>query len=122
MPFSWDWNGAPVHGTIDLAYKCSGAWHVIDFKTDEARQDALDEAAVPYLPQLALYASALERAIGQRPKASLLFLRTGLLHTPTDDDLEEALEETRARMDAGHLLEMAPTPTDDDLVTIRAED
>ena len=122
MPFSWDWNGAPVHGTIDLVYKCSGAWHVIDFKTDEARQDALDEAALPYLPQLALYASALERAIGQRPKASLLFLRTGLLHTPTDDDLEEALEETRARMDAGHLLEMAPTPMDDDLVTIRAED
>ena len=35
--------GAPVHGTIDaFAAKCSGAWHVIDFKTDEARQDALD--------------------------------------------------------------------------------
>ena len=122
MPFSWDWNGAPVHGTIDLAYKCSGAWHVIDFKTDDARQDALDEAAVPYLPQLALYASALQRAIGQRPEASLLFLRTGLLHTPTPVDLEKALEETRARMDAGHLLETAPSPTDDDLVTIGAED
>ena len=76
------------------------------------------KAAVPYLPQLALYASALERAIGQRPKASLLFLRTGLLHTPTDDYLEEALEETRARMDAGHLLEMASSPTDDDLVVV----
>ena len=56
------------------------------------------------------------------PLAAIYVLRTGLLHTPTAVDLEEALEETRARMDAGHLLETAPSPTDDDLVTIRAED
>ena len=82
LPFSWDWNGAPIHGTIDLAYESGGAWHVVDFKTDDTRKDALAEAAAPYLPQLALYSAALEHATRQRPKASLLFLRTCQLYTP----------------------------------------
>ena len=118
LPFSWDWNGTPVHGTIDLAYESGGAWHVIDFKTDDIREGALEEAAAPCLPQLALYASALESAIGQRAEASLLFLRTGHLHTPNAIDMDKALEETRARIDIGHLLEMASFPTDDDQVVV----
>ena len=122
LPFSWDWNGAPVHGTIDLAYETAGVWHVVDFKTDDAREDALEEAALPYLPQLALYSSALEQAIGQRPKASLLFLRTGQFHTPAHADLEKALEETRTLIDAGHMLEVSPSPGDDDLAATGAED
>ena len=114
LPFSWDWNGVPVHGTIDLAYESVGSWHLVDFKTDDVREDVLEEAAMPYLPQLALYSSALERATGQRPKPGLLFLRTGHLHTPDPADLEKALEETRARMDAGQMLEVAPSPGADD--------
>ena len=122
LPFSWDWNGAPVHGTIDLAYETAGAWHVVDFKTDDAREDALEEVATPYLPQLALYSSALEQAVGQRPRASLLFLRTGQFHTPAHADLEKALEETRVRIDAGHMLEMAPSSADDDLSATGSEE
>ena len=114
LPFSWDWTGVPVHGTIDLAYESGGSWHVVDFKTDDIREGALKEAASPYLPQLALYASALESAVGQRPEASLLFLRTGHLYVPNAIDMDKALEETRAGIDAGHLLEVAPSPTDDD--------
>ena len=121
LPFSWDWNGAPVHGTIDLAYESGGAWHVVDFKTDDTRKDALAEAVAPYLPQLALYSSALARAIGQRPKASLLFLRTCQLYTPPLSDLNNALHETRARMNAGQMLEMAPSPTDDDPAATSAD-
>ncbi len=121
LPFSWDWNGAPVHGTIDLAYESSGAWHVVDFKTDDASEDALAEAAAPYLPQLALYSSALQRAVGQRPQASLLFLRTCQLYTPPPSDLDNALEQTRARMDAGLLLQTAPSPSDNDPATPGAE-
>ena len=41
LPFSWDWNGAPVHGTIDLAYESGGAWHVVDFKTGRHPQGRL---------------------------------------------------------------------------------
>ena len=117
LPFSWDWNGAPVHGAMDLAYESDGAWHVVDFKTDEAREDALAEAAAPYLPQLALYSAALEHAIGQRPKGSLLFLRTCQLYTPSLAELNDALQETRAQVDAGHMLELAHSPTDDAATT-----
>ena len=102
---------------MDLAYESDGAWHVVDFKTDDAREDALAQAAAPYLPQLALYSSALERATGQRPKASLLFLRTGCLYTPSLAELNDALQETRAQVDAGHMLELAHSPTDDDPAT-----
>ena len=104
LPFSWDWDGVPVHGTIDLAYEAGGAWRVVDFKTDEVRDD-LAETAAPYLPQLALYASALERATGQRPEASLLFLRDCRTYTPPPMDLYGALVTTRQRIDAGQMLE-----------------
>ena len=67
-------------------------------------------AVEPYLPQLALYASALEQATSERPAASLLFLRTGDVYTPTDADLDDAMASTRARMDAGLVLETAPSP------------
>ena len=110
MPFTWDWNGAAVHGAIDLVYRSGGSWRLVDFKTDELRGRPLAVAAEPYLPQLALYASALEHATKERPAASLLFLRTGDVHTPTDADLDDALAATRARMDGGHVLETAPSP------------
>ena len=113
LPFSWDWDGVPVHGTIDLAYEAGGAWRVVDFKTDEVRGD-LAETAAPYLPQLALYASALERATGQRPEASLLFLRDCRTYTPPPMDLYGALVTTRSRIDAGQTLETPQYPGLDD--------
>ena len=113
LPFSWDWDGVPVHGTIDLAYEAGGAWRVVDFKTDEVRGD-LAETAAPYLPQLALYASALERATGQRPEASLLFLRDCRTYTPPPMDLYGALVTTRSRIDAGQMLEPEQPPGLDD--------
>ena len=122
LPFSWDWTGAPVHGTVDLVYETRGAWHLIDFKTDEVRGDDFEEAAAPYLPQLALYASALEQAFRQRPEASLLFLRTGRLYTPTPLELAAALADTRNRLDAGQMLEVAPSSADDDHPDFEAED
>ena len=104
LPFSWDWQGVPVHGTIDLAYQSGGGWHVLDFKTDDLRGRTLAEAASPYLPQLALYSSALQQATGQMPIAGLLFLRTGDIHVPASDDLDAALAATRQRVDAGETL------------------
>ena len=121
LPFSWDWDGAPVHGTVDLVYRRHGAWHLIDFKTDEVRGDDFQDAAIPYVPQLALYSSALERAFGQRPTASLLFLRTGHLFTLTPLELAAALDETRSRLDAGQMLEVAASPSDSDQGGLDAE-
>ena len=118
LPFSWDWDGVPVHGTIDLAYRSAGSWRVLDFKTDELRDKSLPEAAAPYLPQLALYASALERATGQSPSAGLLFLRTGDVYSPTPEDLGKALTATRARIAAGQALEDPPPSPLDDSATL----
>ncbi len=115
LPFSWDWEGVPVHGTIDLAYETAGVWHVLDFKTDDLRGRTLAEAGEPYLPQLALYASALQKATGQQPVTSLLFLRTGETYTPAADDLHLALDTTRQRVDAGQMLEPEIPSTFDEL-------
>ena len=108
LPFSWDWDGVPVHGTIDLAYETWGSWHVLDFKTDDLRGRSLADASEAYLPQLALYASALERALGRPPAAGLLFLRTGDLYVPRTEDLARALETTRGLIDEGGLVDAPP--------------
>ena len=108
LPFSWDWDGVPVHGTIDLAYETEGAWHVLDFKTDDLRGRSLADASEAYLPQLALYASALERAVGGSPVPGLLFLRTGDVYVPPPTDLARALAATRDRIDFGGLLDAPP--------------
>ena len=114
MPFSWDWEGVPVHGTMDLVYETGGVWNVLDFKTDEIGGRSLPEAASPYLPQLALYAAALERATSQRPVTGLVFLRTGDVYAPPTQDLSNALAATRALIGGGQLLETPSTAELDD--------
>ena len=104
LPFGWYWDGAPVHGTIDLAYEHAGRWHLVDFKTDEVRRGRLKQAAAPYLGQVALYAGALRQALGSAPLASLYFLRAGAGYFPTADELRRALQATRSRIDAGGFL------------------
>ncbi len=112
LPFSWDWDGVPVHGTIDLAYETEGTWHVLDFKTDDLRGRPLAEAGQAYLPQLALYASALEKAVGGSPVPGLMFLRTGDLYLPPPADLGQALTATRGRIDHGDLVDAPPSRFD----------
>ena len=56
--------------------KINGDLHIVDYKTDEVVAAATPARAQEYAPQLALYAIALERAFGERPKIALLhFLR-----------------------------------------------
>lgn len=105
LPISWDWDGVPVHGTIDVAYETGGTWHVLDFKTDDLRGRSLADASQAYLPQLALYASALERAVGGSPVPGLMFLRTGDVYTPPSADLAAALATVRDSIDHGGLLD-----------------
>ena len=104
LPFGWYWDGAPVHGTIDLAYEHAGRWHLVDFKTDEVTRSRIKKAAAPYLGQIALYAAALQQAVGHAPAASLHFLRPGVTYLPKRDELSKALAATRSRIDAGELL------------------
>lgn len=104
LSFGWYWDGAPVHGTIDLAYEHAGRWHLVDFKTDDVPRGRIEHAAAPYLGQIALYAGALQQAVGHAPAASLHFLRTGVSYHPGPGELRQALAATRSRVDAGPLL------------------
>ena len=101
MPFSWDWDGMPVHGTIDLVYRSDQAWRVVDFKTDDARGRPVEQAANRYLSQLALYREAVKRATGKPPEAALVFLRVEKLYVPPEDDLASALSDVRWGVESG---------------------
>ncbi len=102
MPFSWDWDGIPVHGTIDLVYRNGSGWHVMDFKTDDVRRRPVADVAERYLAQLALYCEALKGATGETPEASLVFLRTGQVYTPPEDALAAALVQVRDGIGQGY--------------------
>ncbi len=106
VPFAWDWDGIPVHGSIDLIYRdTEGGWHVVDFKTDRLGAGGASEVAQRYTVQVGLYGRALEAATGVRPHLGLLFLRTGDLITPTQEEVEIALTEARHRVDQGAYLD-----------------
>ena len=106
LPFSWNWEEIPVHGSIDLAYEIGGVWRIIDFKTDRVDSRSYEELAAPYLTQLGLYAGAIEAATGKAPEVGLFFLRTGHYHRPQPRDIEDALKETRQRLTDGALIDM----------------
>jgi hypothetical protein len=104
-PIAWDWEGVPVHGQIDLLYRTSSGWRIVDFKTDDVSPQTVADAARPYHVQIGLYARALEAATGVRPAAGLLFLRSGLWYEPPWTEIEAAMAEARGRIDAGLLLD-----------------
>ena len=107
LPFAWDWDGVPVHGSIDLVYRDASGWHVIDFKSDRLNGNSAQEAASRYAVQIGLYRRAIEAAVGEAASAGLLFLRSGELARLQPGEIEAALAEARERVDAGVLLEPA---------------
>ena len=107
LPFAWDWDGVPVHGSIDLVYRDASGWHVIDFKSDRLNGISAQEAASRYAVQIGLYQRAIEAAVGEPASAGLLFLRSGELARPEPAEIEAALAEARERVNAGVLLEPA---------------
>ena len=107
LPFAWDWDGVPVHGSIDLVYRDAGGWRVIDFKSDRLDGTSAQATASHYAVQIGLYQRALAAAVGAPASAALLFLRSGELASPPPAEVEAALAEARDRVDAGALLEPA---------------
>ncbi|MEP6716707.1 MAG: PD-(D/E)XK nuclease family protein, partial [Terriglobia bacterium] len=72
--FIADVGGTLVRGSIDLWFEENGDIYVVDYKTDRKPD------ADAYRPQLALYALALERALGKRPVGAYLhFLRPDIV-------------------------------------------
>jgi ATP-dependent exoDNAse (exonuclease V) beta subunit len=93
--FIIDIDGTLVRGTVDLWFEDNGEIHVVDYKTDAHVN------AEAYTPQLALYALAIERALGKRPAhAWLHFLRADtLVEVPLDHDVTPLLARLREAQD-----------------------
>jgi ATP-dependent exoDNAse (exonuclease V) beta subunit len=64
-------DGTLVEGVVDVAFEESGAWTVIDYKTD---RDIATRGEELYRRQVALYASAIALATGQRATGVLVRL------------------------------------------------
>ncbi|HUO85770.1 MAG TPA: UvrD-helicase domain-containing protein, partial [Thermoanaerobaculia bacterium] len=68
-----------VSGAIDLVYRdpADDGWVVADYKTDRVGDDEVDARAAVYAPQGALYARAVQEALGlpRPPRIELWFLR-----------------------------------------------
>ena len=101
LPFAWDWDGVPVHGSVDLVYRDAAGWHVIDFKSDRLDGASAREVGSRYAVQIGLYQRAIEAAVGEAVSAGLLFLRSGELERPEPATVEAALADARQRVDAG---------------------
>jgi ATP-dependent exoDNAse (exonuclease V) beta subunit len=62
-------NGVMVEGIVDLAFEEQGTWTVVDYKTDRELAAVGEDR---YRRQVALYASAIAQATGQRAKGVLI--------------------------------------------------
>ncbi len=69
--------GRYIQGVIDCLYQdTSGDWHLLDYKSNQVDAAGVPKAASHYAMQMAVYATACERALGVRPVESVLhFLR-----------------------------------------------
>jgi len=62
-------------GYIDLLYRASDGWQVVDFKTDSIRSDTVREKLTEqYRRQMNRYENAVETLLGQIPKSRICFL------------------------------------------------
>lgn len=70
-------DGAPVFGQIDLLFRRSGRWSLVDFKSDRLRDERAREALLTdgdYRAQIERYLAATESLLGERPRGLLCLL------------------------------------------------
>ena len=80
VPYSLMVDERGESGIIDALYLREGIWTIVEFKTDEVRNEADFErllAEEDYLAQAQRYISAAERLLGQRPRFILCMLNYG---------------------------------------------
>lgn len=87
LPVAVPYGGTVWQGVIDRLYRVRGRWVVEDYKTDRTVRPER------YAFQLALYAHAVERALGQRPQAQLVYLRPRQVVPLDDRTLRDAFAE-----------------------------
>jgi ATP-dependent exoDNAse (exonuclease V) beta subunit len=96
--FIADIGGTVVRGSVDLWFEENGEIVLVDYKTDATPIHPDD-----YAPQLAIYALALERALGVRPaRAYLHFLRPNRIIEVPLDQTRDLIAELRDAQDSLH--------------------
>jgi ATP-dependent helicase/nuclease subunit A len=66
-----------MRGVVDLVFKESDGWVIVDYKTDDREDRNLAQLKEVYRPQLELYAKIWEEAAGEAVKEiGLHFVRT----------------------------------------------
>ena len=64
-----------LHGVIDLLYQDeSDNWHLIDWKTEWAPEDIVEESSEEHFTQMAVYAQAVKSELGFIPEVALCYL------------------------------------------------
>jgi len=85
VPYSMLVQGQDERGVIDALYLQQGTWTVVEFKTDRVRDAAELQVLLgteDYAAQMSRYVTAVERLVGQRPRAVLCMLDlAGKVHT-----------------------------------------
>jgi ATP-dependent helicase/nuclease subunit A len=75
IPFTLSSPLGTLHGVMDLLYRnLQGDWHVLDWKTEWAPQEKIEENAQRYRLQMAVYAQAAYNHLGTMPDVGLFFL------------------------------------------------
>ena len=79
-PIGANQTNATIHGYIDALYlDPSGAWRLVDYKTNQVSERGVPDLAEQYRLQLSVYALAVEQALGVAPESlTLCFLRPGV--------------------------------------------
>jgi ATP-dependent helicase/nuclease subunit A len=93
VPYSLAVEGGVESGILDALYRREGTWTIVEFKTDDVRDEAglnrlLSEEN--YLAQARRYRVAVERLLGRRPQVRLCLLNYGgevRLVPVTDDEV-----------------------------------
>jgi len=88
LPVAVAHRGTVWQGVIDRLYRVDGGWVVEDYKTDGSVRPER------YAFQLAVYVHAVERALGHRPRARLVYLRPRQAVELDDAALRSAFAET----------------------------
>lgn len=92
-----------LEGQIDLMFiEDDGSVTIVDHKTDAAYRKSLEQAAEPYIPQMAAYAWCVEHITGQSgprvSRATLLFASRALSDQPCEYDIPDlATQKERVR-------------------------
>jgi ATP-dependent helicase/nuclease subunit A len=78
-----------LHGVLDLLYRdAGGQWRLLDWKTEPVlKGQTLQEAAAPYVRQMAVYSRAVGQCLGVEARVEICFLsaRAAVYNPPATD-------------------------------------